>query len=254
MLSDLVDGVASGAVSVVDLMHPLSERTPMISLPPPLVDSPGWKLHEISRYDERGPIFWWNWFEGSEHMGTHFDAPVHWITGRDGLDTSQILGADLIAPVVVIDRAKEVERDPEYLLDVEDVEAFEADYGPLPTGWLLMRTGWGRRFDDADEFVLRDEHGTRWPGMTTECARYLAEETALRGYGSEQIGIDAGAAHDFDPPYPAHHYLLGAGKFGLASLANLEQLPPVGSVLIPAPLRIVNGTGSPCRVYALVPK
>ena len=89
--------------------------------------------------------------------------------------------------------------------------------------------------------------------MLLGCARYLAEETPLRGYGSEQVGTDAGIAFGFDPPYPAHHFLLGAGKYGLASLANLGELPATGSVLIAAPLRIVGGSGSPARVYALVP-
>jgi kynurenine formamidase len=45
----------------------------------------------------------------------------------------------------------------------------------------------------------------------------------------------------------------GAGKFGLASLCNLDQLPPTGAVLIAAPLKIVKGSGSPLRVIALVP-
>ena len=78
-------------------------------------------------------------------------------------------------------------------------------------------------------------------------------ETELRGYGVEQIGIDMGLAHELDPPWPAHHYLLGAGKFELAQLANLDRLPPTGSLLIPAPLKIVRGSGTPMHVIALVP-
>ena len=58
---------------------------------------------------------------------------------------------------------------------------------------------------------------------------------------------------ELDPPWPAHHYLLGAGKFGLAQLASLNRLPPTGSLLIPAPLRIVRGSGSPTHIMALVP-
>ena len=45
----------------------------------------------------------------------------------------------------------------------------------------------------------------------------------------------------------------GAGKFGLASLTNLDRLPATGAVVIAAPLKLVNGSGSPVRVLALVP-
>ena len=66
------------------------------------------------------------------------------------------------------------------------------------------------------------------------------------------MGTDAGQAGSFDPPFPAHNIMQGSGRFGLASLANLDQLPPTGAVVIAAPLKIVNGSGSPLRVLALV--
>ena len=68
------------------------------------------------------------------------------------------------------------------------------------------------------------------------------------------MGTDAGAAHSFDPPFPVHHFVLGAGRYGLTQLANLARLPPTGAVLIVAPLKLVGGTGSPARVLALVPR
>ena len=74
------------------------------------------------------------------------------------------------------------------------------------------------------------------------------------GVGVETVGTDAGAAHSFDPPFPVHNFVLGAGKYGLTQLANLAQLPPTGAVVIVAPLKLVRGTGSPSRVFALVPR
>jgi len=68
----------------------------------------------------------------------------------------------------------------------------------------------------------------------------------------ETVGTDAGAAHSFDPPFPVHHFLLGAGKYGLTQLANLAELPPQGAIVVVAPLKLVDGTGSPSRVFALV--
>jgi kynurenine formamidase len=252
-LSSFVEGLQSGAVRVVDLTQPLSEATPILQLPPPFANTPGWKNHLISEYDERGPAWYWNWFEGAEHVGTHFDAPNHWITGRDKDDVASVPVSRLVAPAVVIDRSAEAAADPDYLLSVEDVRAFEAQHGPLPQGgWLLYRTGWDARAHDAAAFLNAGETGSHTPGMSPDCARWLAEESPLVGIGVETVGTDAGAAHSFEPAFPCHSFMLGAGKYGLTQLANLAQLPPAGAVLVVLPLKLVRGSGSPCRAVALV--
>ena len=84
LLTDLVAGLAAGDVRVVDLTQPLSERTPVLMLPEPFANTPGLSRRELSRYDDRGPAWAWDTLEIGEHVGTHFDAPIHWITGRDG--------------------------------------------------------------------------------------------------------------------------------------------------------------------------
>ncbi|HEX6207358.1 MAG TPA: cyclase family protein, partial [Actinomycetota bacterium] len=105
---------------------------------------------------------------------------------------------------------------------------------------------------DQAEFLNADETGPHTPGVDVECAKWLAEEAPIVGMGVETVGTDAGAAHSFDPAFPCHHFLLGAGKYGLTQLANLDQLPPVGSVLLVAPLKLERGSGSPTRALALV--
>ena len=246
----LVEALASGAVEIVDLTQPLNERTPVIRLPEQFVDTPGLKRHEISRYDERGPAWAWDWLEIGEHVGTHFDAPIHWITGREGRDVSQVPPHHLVAPAVVIDKSAESERNPDYLLTVGDARAFEAEHGPLPEGgWLLFRTGWDARAHDEKLFL---NYGSN-PGFDAECSRWLAQESPIVGVGVETVGIDAGAAAGFDPPFPLHNYLLGAGKYGVTQLANLASLPPTGALFVVAPLKLTSGTGSPVRALALVP-
>jgi hypothetical protein len=120
-VASLIEGLAGGGVAVVDLTQPLNEKTPVIQLPEPFVNTPGMKAHEISRYDERGPAWAWRWLEIGEHTGTHLDAPIHWISGRDSLDVSEIPPRHLIAPAVVIDRSAESTEDPDYLLTVDDI-------------------------------------------------------------------------------------------------------------------------------------
>ncbi|MBO0870425.1 MAG: cyclase family protein, partial [Micromonosporaceae bacterium] len=184
-----------------------------------------------------------------EHTGTHLDAPIHWVTGKDKADVSQIPARSLIAPAVVLDLTAHAQADPDFLLEVEHIKVWEAEHGPLPAGgWLLYRTGWDARSHDQAEFA--NEGHT--PGISIECARWLAEQAPIQGVGVETVGTDAGAAHSFDPPFPCHSYLLGQGKFGLTQLQNLATLPPVGAVVIAGPLPIVHGSGSPARVLALV--
>ncbi|MDQ6917839.1 MAG: cyclase family protein [Candidatus Dormibacteraeota bacterium] len=252
VLGDLLDGIVGGSVEIIDLTAPLSEATPVIRLPPPFANTRHFALEEISRYDERGPAWYWNDISMGEHVGTHFDAPIHWATGREGDDVSQVPARRLIAPAVVIDKSRECSEDPDFLLTVEHVEAWQAEYGPLPEGgWLLYRTGWASRANDAVGFLNANETGPHTPGLAPECARWLAQSAPIIGIGVETVGTDAGAAHSFDPPFPCHAFMLGAGKYGLTQLANLERLPAVGAVLIASPLPIVGGSGSPARVLAL---
>jgi kynurenine formamidase len=160
-----------------------------------------------------------------------------------------------VGAAVVIDRSAEAAADPDYLLTVADIRAFEKEHGPLPAGgWLLLRTGWDARAHDEAAFLNADDTGPHTPGFDVDCARWIAEESPLAGVGVETVGTDAGAAHSFDPPFPVHNFVLGAGEYGVTQLANLAQLPPTGAVVVVAPLKLVRGTGSPARVLALVPR
>jgi kynurenine formamidase len=256
VLAQLMAGIGERTVDLVDLTHVLDEHTPPIRLPPPKASPPRFALRELSRYDERGEHEYWNAFETGEHVGTHFDAPIHWHTGRDREDVSAIGPDRLIGPAFVLDVSDACAKDPDHLVTRDDVIAFQAQYGPLPAGaWLLVRTGWDRRYGDERAYLgLDDDERPHWPGLDVECSRWLAEETAILGIGIDCIGTDAAISHAFDPPHPAHHYLHGAGKFGMSLLANLHALPTVGSVVLAAPLRIGGGSGAPMRALAFVPR
>jgi kynurenine formamidase len=251
----LLDGIASGSVEIVDLTQPLTETTPVIQLPPPFANTPGLSRTEISHYDDRGPAWAWYTLTIGEHVGTHLDAPIHWITGQDGADVGSITPQTLVGPACVIDKTAETEADHGTLLTVADLEAWEAENGRIPDGaWVLFRTGWGSRAQDQEAFLNVGENGPETPGPDVDASSWLANERAISGFGVETVGIDAGAAGGFDPPFPLHNFLLGAGRLGLTQLANLECLPLTGALLVVAPLRLVGGTGSPSRVYAFVPK
>jgi kynurenine formamidase len=251
-LLGLLTALRSGAVSVIDLTAPLSSDTPILQLPPELGQTQRFELEEISRYDDRGPAWYWNNFHTGEHTGTHFDAPNHWMTGRDKDDVASVPVTRLIGPAAVLDFSVQVADNPDFLIEIDDVRAWEAEHGHLPDGgWLLVRTGWDARVSQRDA-LNADESGPHSPGLSAECARWVAEESPVIGMGVETVGTDAGAAHSFEPAFPCHSYLMGSDKYGLTQLRNLALLPPTGAIVIASPLPIVTGSGSPARVLALV--
>ncbi|MCX5365249.1 cyclase family protein [Streptomyces sp. NBC_00124] len=253
VLAALMSGLRSGAIEVVDLTSPLSSQTPVIRLPEGFGQTQVFELEEISRYDDRGPAWYWNNFRTGEHTGTHFDAPNHWVTGKDLADVASVPASRLIAPAAVLDFSALAAKDPDFLVEVDHIKAWEAENGPLPEGgWLLLRTGWDARSHSQEEFLNADENGPHTPGLSAECARWVAEESPVIGLGTETVGTDAGGAHSFDPAFPCHSHLMGNDKYGLTQLQNLAELPATGAVVIAGPLPILNGSGSPARVLALV--
>jgi kynurenine formamidase len=253
-LADLAEALATAKISIVDLTQQLKPSTPVIQLPPPFAPSSPFSSALISRYDEKGPAWYWNNIAMGEHTGTHFDAPIHWISGKDlkGGATDTIDPQRFIAAACVLDFSKECARDEKFLVTPAHIEAWESAHGKIPKGsWVLMRSDWSKRTDPATFLNMKDD-GPHVPGPSADAVRFLVAERDVNGWGVEAVGTDAGQAFSFEPPFPAHALMHGANKFGLASLTNLDLLPPTGAVLIAAPLKIENGSGSPLRVLALV--
>jgi kynurenine formamidase len=249
----LSEALQQEELRVLDLTQPLGPETPVIGLPPIFASSPGVSIDVISRYDERGPAWYWNMLHLGEHTGTHFDAPVHWVTGKALPDNAcdTIPARRFVGPACVIDVTREVAADPDFLLMPEHIERWEGRHGGISRGaWVLMRTDWSKRSDREAFLNVRDD-GAHTPGFHRTASEMLARDRDVTGVGVETVGTDAGQAFRFDPPFPNHNIMHGAGKFGLASLCNLDRLPPTGAIVIAAPLKIVNGSGSPLRVLAL---
>ena len=254
LLTKLATAITNESVKIVDLTHTLDPDFPVIILPPEFNQCARFRMEELSAYDHRGPAWKWHNLTLSEHTGTHFDAPSHWISGRDlpanSVDT--IAPEQFIGPVVVIDCSLDAARDEDFELTPPFISDWESNYGKIPNGcWVLMRTDWSKK--SGHNYLNMREDGPHSPGPTPEAIRFLIEERDIRGFGTETVGTDAGQGGHYNPPYPAHYFLHGAGKYGLQCLANLDQLPPTGAILLAAPLKIKDGTGSPLRVMAMVP-
>jgi len=259
LLAALATALQGGGIRVIDLTQTLTPEFPAIALPPEMGQCWPFRIEQISAYDERGPGWYWNNFSCGEHTGTHLDAPIHWVSGRhlpnNAVDTIPV--RQFVAPACVIDCHQQAAADPDYLLTVDDLLAFEAAHGRIPAGsWVLMRTDWSQRMarpGGPEAYQNFDATGQHTPGPGTEAVKFLVEERDVLGFGSEAIGTDAGQGYHLRPPYPCHSLMHGAGKLGLQCLTNLHLLPPTGSLILAAPLKISQGSGSPLRVLALVP-
>ncbi|MBF23562.1 cyclase family protein [Neopusillimonas maritima] len=252
-----LEQLATGNFKVVDLTHTLSSDFPALQLPPQFGQVTAFKMETISQYNDAGPAWYWNNFTCGEHTGTHFDAPIHWVTGKDHPNNTvdSIDPKNFIAPAVVVDATAQVAENEDWVLTVDYLKQWEDKHGKIPKGcWVIFRTGWADRLEkDPASYANVKEDGAHTPGPSQEAVEWMIKERDVLGFGVETINTDAGQSFGWPMPYPCHTLMHGANKYGLQCLNNLDQLPPTGAIIVAAPLKIKGGSGSPLRVLALVP-
>ena len=187
-------------------------------------------------------------FEMGENTGTHVDAPAHFVQGRKTID--QLALSELIVPAVVIDVRDKAQANPGYQLSASDVEAWEAKHGKLPAGSLvILNTGWHKRFNDPKRYINMDaDKVMRFPGFGPDSAKLLVERN-VAGIGIDTLSIDFGASKDFQ----AHRIVLGANKYQIENLANLDALPPTGATVFVGVLPVRGGSQAQARIVAFLP-
>ena len=191
-------------------------------------------------------------FSTSEHGGTHLDAPIHFAQDRSTVDRIPL--HQLTGPAVVIDVRAQCEHNPDYVLTVEDIAAWEIRFGAVPDGALVfMWTGWGRHWPDRARYLGSatpdDPRTLHFPGLSTAAAEFLVTKRKIHGAAIDTASIDAGRFTDF----PVHRVLNGANIYAIENIAGLDQLPATGATVLALPMKITGGTGGPTRVIAWVP-
>ena len=192
-----------------------------------------------------------NAFCTPEHAGTHLDAPVHFAEGRR--TTEQVPLEQLIAPAVVIDVSASADRDRDYRLLPDDIDAFEAEHGRIAPGTVvLLRTGWSRHWPDVKAYLGDDTPGDAsrlsFPGYGVDAVKVLIEDRRVGVLGIDTASIDYGRSSDF----MVHRIAAAADVPGLENLTSLDRLPPTGAVIVALPMKIEGGSGGPLRAVALV--
>lgn len=237
------------AFDVVDLTQAFDDETIYWPTAPTTFE-----LEELAFGQAEGGYFYSAYVLSTpEHGGTHIDAPVHFYEG--GVDAASIPLERLMGPAVVVDIREQAVADPDYRLTAADVEAHEAEHGPIPAGSLvLLRTGWSERWPDPHAYLGDDTPGDasnlHFPSYGEEAARLLVEERGVVALGADVASIDYGASQDF----PVHQMAGAAGVPGLENLTNLGRLPARGATIIALPMKISGGSGGPLRAVALIPR
>jgi kynurenine formamidase len=204
---------------------------------------------------EQGYFYAANNFEAAEHGGTHLDSPVHFARGGDTSD--EIPLRRLVGHGVVVDVSRAVRADSDYQVRPADFAAHERRHGRIPRGGIvLLRTGFGRFWPDAEQYLGTAERGEaavpklHFPGLHPDGARWLVRRRRIRAVGLDTASIDFGQSTLFES-----HRVLGAADVPVfENLANLRRLPARGFVFIGLPMKIDGGTGGPLRAIAIVPR
>ncbi|MFB3813898.1 MAG: cyclase family protein [Terriglobales bacterium] len=225
---------------VIDLTHALNSSVPAFD--------PGEKLaaRTVSTFAKQG--YFAREITLPEHFGTHFDAPAHMTANRWTVD--QVPAERLVRPLIVIDVTDKVKNDPDYRVSVDDLANWEQAHGHVPPGALVVaRTGWDSRWDSAQRYRNADARGVpHFPGWSLDAAKFLVEARNVVGLGIDTLSVDYGPSTNF----PVHRYCTARDLYQVENLANLAMVPPIGALVVVAPIKLEGGSGAPARVLALV--
>ncbi len=184
--------------------------------------------------------------------GTHIDPPVHFIPG--GRTTDQIRPDEMLLRLVVLDVHTKVAANPDTIVTMDDVRGWEQRHGPIPAGaFVALRTDWSRRWPSDARMQNTDAHGvSHYPGWSKPVLQYLYEQRHITASGHETTDTDPGLATTHDD-YSLERYVLGTDHYQIELLANLDQVPEAGALVMVSFPKAVGGTGFPARVIAILP-
>ena len=209
-------------IQIIDLSRLISTDTKVFpnSLPPSFID---WTKIDIHGYDSEMLFL-------STHSGTHMDAPSHFLKNVNSIDQIDVDRLVCNATIVRVDKHK-----GEYI-NLEDVRGVPDD---ISNQAIIFSTGWEHEINRKDYF----SHN---PGLSSELAEYLVKHK-INAVGIDSPSVDRGSAHDFQ----VHKILLSKGIILIENLCNLNKIPQEKFIIIMAPLKLKNATGSPIRAIAI---
>lgn len=233
----------------VNLTHDVTKEMPLYQAFEPL------KEVQITTLEESGSNN--KVYTLATSHGTHIDAPEHFAAGKRTFEDIPL--KERVLPLYVIHLEDKVEADPGYAVTVEDIKEWEAEHGEIPAGsFVAFSSGWYKRINSVEAFENRNEDNVEvTPGWSVKALEFLSRTRNVQAIGHETLNTDSGveaAASDAPLPLPAQRYWLEEDKYQVEMLANLDQVPAVGSLIFIGLPHIVGAPAFPCEAYAVVPE
>ena len=229
---------AGHAPAVQDLTHAYDETFPtFFGVPGISYDQKfNWAEHKFNLFE----------LTVNEHTGTHIDAPLHF--SEDGASVDEIEVANLVAPLCIIDVKEKAAADADYRVTPDDLKAWTDANGAIPDGaCVVMNSGWAAKVGSEEYRNADADRKLHFPGFHVETTQALLE-TGAASIGVDTLSLDHGISAD----YATHYAWLGAGRYGIENLANLDALPPSGATVMVGAPKHKRGSGGPARVLAMV--
>jgi kynurenine formamidase len=177
-----------------------------------------------------------------DHIGTQFGPPAH--ENEHGATISDIPPTVALRPLVVVNVAPKVVRDPGYQASVADIKDWERRHGTIPAGSVVMiRSDWSKKWNDPKRFTTQP-----FPGVSLAALKYLYLDRHVLLHGHEPLDTDNTA-----PEFVGEKWLLQHNFAQAEGVANLDQVPESGALISIGFAKFEGGTGGFARYIAIAP-
>jgi len=234
----------------------------------------------------KGGGFFTEWFCHVGQWGTHVDPPVHFVPNARRLD--QLRPSEMVLPLVVIDMSAKANANPDSELTVADIEAFEAKHGRIPAGsFVALRTDIHKLWELGRLHHEKDGGTKHFPNWGLPALKFLYEERGIKASGHEQTDTDLGICAttgteqtcpdwelrmrtvdgilassanltstdlggDWVYGFANEFFVLSQDTYQIELMANLDQVPPVGAMIVASWPKPKDASGFPARVFAVM--
>ena len=226
----------------VDLTHSFGPNSPVWSgfgqaKMTPAVDPQTRQPYTIAKDGFRSTFY-----EMVGQYGTHVDPPAHF--AEDGVTMDRIPLKQMILPLVVFDSTPLLVKDPNHAFSVGDLRAWEKKHGRVPKGaFAALRTDMYKDWDSDPERFKRSP----FPAWSPETVKFLVEQRGVTAIGHESLDTDTTEKMESET------YILRKGRYQIEVMANLDQVPATGALIVVAWPKVKDGLGFPARAFAILP-
>lgn len=226
----------------VDLTHSFGPETPVWSgfgqaIMTPAADPATNEPYTIAKDGFRA-----TYYQMVGQYGTHVDPPAHF--AANGATMDRIPVKQMILRLVVLDDTPYLAEDPNHAFSPADLVAWERVHGRVPKGaFAALRTDMYKDWTANPERFKRSP----FPAWSLDTIRVLVERRGVAAIGHEAMDTDVTGKMESET------YILQHGRYQIEVMANLDQVPATGALIVVTWPKVLNGLGFPARAFAVLP-